>query len=68
MSKQLYEQNALIGSFLFMHFAHTAILTIYLINTNINGNHFEIIQHSSFACIFIWVRKLDFDSLTEKKN
>jgi len=33
-----------------------------------NGNHFEIIQHSSFAYIFIWVRELDFDSLTETKN
>ena len=33
-----------------------------------NGNHFEIIQHFSFAYIFIWVRKLDFDSLTETKN
>ena len=33
-----------------------------------NGNHFEIIQHSSFAYIFVRVRKLDFDSLTETKN
>jgi hypothetical protein len=25
-------------------------------------------QHLSFAYIFVWVRKLDFDSLTETKN
>jgi len=30
--------------------------------------NFEIIQHFSFAYIFIWVRKLDFDSLTETQN
>ena len=29
---------------------------------------FEIIQHFNFTHIFIWVRKLDFDSLAEKKN
>ena len=32
------------------------------------GNYFENIQHFSFAYIFIWVRKLDSDSLTETKN
>jgi hypothetical protein len=33
-----------------------------------NGNHFEIIQHFSFTYIFVWVRKLDFDSLTGTEN
>jgi hypothetical protein len=33
-----------------------------------NGNYFENIQNISFAYIFIWVRKLDSDSLTETKN
>ena len=31
-------------------------------------SYFEIIQHSSFTYIFVSVRKLDFDSLTETKN
>jgi hypothetical protein len=31
-------------------------------------NYFENIQHFSFAYIFIWVRKLDSDSLTKTKN
>ena len=31
-------------------------------------NYFENTQHFSFAYIFIWVRKLDSDSLTETKN
>jgi hypothetical protein len=35
---------------------------------NQNGNYFEIIQHFSFAYIFVWVRKLDFDGLTVTKN
>jgi hypothetical protein len=30
--------------------------------------YFKIIQHFSFAYIFVWVRKFDFDSLTETKN
>ena len=33
-----------------------------------NRNYFENIQHFNFTYIFIWVRKLDFDSLTETKN
>ena len=32
------------------------------------GPHFENIQHSSFTYIFIWVRKLDSNSLTKTKN
>jgi len=32
------------------------------------GNYFENIQHFSFAYFFIWVRKLESDSLTETKN
>ena len=40
-------------------------MKLKLIKTKIN---FEIIQQFSFAYIFIWVRKLDFDSLTETKN
>jgi len=32
------------------------------------GNYFENIQHFSYAYIFIWVRKMDTDSLTETKN
>ena len=31
-------------------------------------NYYENIQHFSFAYIFIWVKKLDSDSLTEMKN
>jgi hypothetical protein len=31
-------------------------------------SYFENIQHFSFAYSFIWVRKLDSDSLTETKN
>ena len=31
-------------------------------------NNFENTQHFNFTYIFIWVRKLDFDSLTETKN
>jgi hypothetical protein len=30
--------------------------------------YFEIIQHFGFAYIFVWVRKLDFESLTETNN
>jgi hypothetical protein len=33
-----------------------------------NGNYFENIQHFSFTYIFIWIRKLDSDILTETKN
>ena len=33
-----------------------------------NGNYFENIQHTSFTYIFIWVRKLDSNSLTKTKN
>ena len=33
-----------------------------------NRNYFEIIQHFSFTYVFVWIRKLDFDSLTETKN
>jgi len=32
------------------------------------GNYFENIQHTSFTYIFIWVRKLDSNSLTKTKN
>jgi hypothetical protein len=32
------------------------------------GNYFENIKHFSFAYVFVWVRKLDSDSLTETKN
>ena len=31
-------------------------------------NYFENIQHVSFAYMFIWVRKMDSDNLTETKN
>jgi hypothetical protein len=30
--------------------------------------HFENIQHTSFTCIFVWVRKLDSNNLTKTKN
>ena len=33
-----------------------------------NGNHFENIQHFSFTYIYIWVTKLDSNSLTKTKN
>ena len=35
---------------------------------NENGNYFESKQHTSFTPIFIWVRKLDSNSLTKTKN
>ena len=33
-----------------------------------NGNYSENIQHTSFTYIFVWVRKLDSNSLTKPKN
>jgi hypothetical protein len=32
------------------------------------GNYFETIKHFGFAFISVWIRKLDIDSLTKKKN
>ena len=48
---------------------HTNISSFFFLNSlSENRNSFEIIQHFNSTHIFIWVRKLDFDSLAGAKN
>ena len=50
----------------FLQLLGTIKRTIFYESENVN--YFENIQHFSFTYIFIWVRKLDSDSLTKTKN
>jgi len=49
----------------FLHLIGTIKRTIF---RKVRTNYFENIQHFSFTYIFIWVRKLDSNSLTKTKN